>query len=72
MNSHCQPARPQIPSISSSSPPSGAPIAVDSGIAAMNQPTARARLSAGNQKVRYRIIPGKNPASATPSSTRTT
>ena len=43
MNSHCQPAMPHTPSSFSSRPPSGAPSAVESGTAAMNTPTARAR-----------------------------
>ena len=48
------------------------PTAVEIGTATMNQPTARARYSAGNQKVRYRMMPGKKPASATPSRKRRT
>jgi hypothetical protein len=36
----------------------------------MNSATTRARSDAGNQYVRYRMMPGKNPASATPSRNR--
>ena len=40
--------------------------------AAMNSATAFARCAAGNQYVRYRMMPGKKPASATPSMKRIT
>jgi len=48
------------------------PRMVASGTAAMNRATMRARAGAGNQKVRQRMIPGKKPASATPSRNRVT
>ena len=38
----------------------------------MNTPTIFARYSEGNQYVRYRITPGKKPASAAPSRNRST
>jgi hypothetical protein len=37
----------------------------------MNQPTMRARYADGNHKVRKKMMPGKKPASATPSRIRT-
>ena len=72
MKSHCQPFMPRRPSNPSSSPETGAPITAENGTAAMNKPTIRARYAAGNHSVRKKMMPGKNPASAIPSSTRTT
>ena len=48
----------------------GAPMADESGIASMNSATIRVRSFWGNQYVRKRMIPGKKPASATPSRNR--
>ena len=53
-----------------SAPETGEPIAVDKGAAAMNAAAAAALCRAGNQTLRYRIMPGKKPASATPSQKR--
>jgi hypothetical protein len=44
----------------------GPPIALATGTATMNEPMIRPLSAFGNQYVRYRIIPGKNPASAMP------
>ena len=67
---HCHPARPRMPSILSSRPEIGAPIALASGWARMKIPNTATRWRAGNQNVRYRMIAGKNPASAAPSRNR--
>ena len=48
------------------------PSAVEIGMAVMNSAVIRARCDAGNQYVRYRMMPGKKPASATPSRNRST
>ena len=48
------------------------PSAVEIGMAVMNNAVIRARCDAGNQYVRYRMMPGKKPASATPSRNRST
>ncbi len=49
---------------------SGAPTMYDTGIAAVNSATVVASSRARNQYVRYTMMPGKKPASATPSSKR--
>jgi hypothetical protein len=49
----------------------GEPATVDTGTARKNNATTFARCTRGNQYVRYRMIPGKKPASATPSRNRT-
>ena len=49
-----------------------APSAVEIGTATMNIATTFALSFCGYQYVRYRMIPGKNPASATPSRNRST
>jgi hypothetical protein len=41
-------------------------MALESGRATMNAPRIRVRSFSGNQYVTWRIMPGKNPASATP------
>ncbi|CAB4907110.1 unannotated protein [freshwater metagenome] len=66
-----QPARPKRPSqYCRIAPATGAPRALEAGSAIMNSPVSRTRTERGNQKVRYSMIPGKNPASAMPSRTR--
>ena len=70
MNSHCHPARPRRPSSRRSASETGAPMMNDTGAAIMNSAPVRARSDAGIQYVKYRTIPGKNPASAIPSRTR--
>lgn len=48
-NSHCQPANPRTPFISSSAAEIGEPSAVEMGAAAMNSAVTPARWRAGNQ-----------------------
>ena len=69
-NSHCQPWRLLCPSSFSSALAMGAPMTPAIEVAVIKIATALARSCEGNQKVRYRIIPGKKPASATPSRKR--
>ena len=47
-------------------PESGLPITPAIGTAVMNSAIMRTRCSLGYQYVRYRMMPGKKPASATP------
>jgi hypothetical protein len=70
-NINCQPCSPKAFS-DSIAVETGLPITVEIGSATMNVLTIRARVAAGNQYVRYRIMPGKKPASATPSRKRNT
>ncbi len=72
MYSICQSARPNIGGICMIAPDSGEPIAVEIGAAAMNHAAATARCFAGNHRLRYRMMPGKKPASAMPSRKRST
>lgn len=65
-----RPKRPCPPSISSDERVE--PTALDTGTATMNRAVAFARCLAGNQNVRYRMMPGKKPASAIPSRNRRT
>ena len=51
-------------------PETGLPITPVTAMASMNQAVLRARSREGYQYVRYRMMPGKNPASASPSSSR--
>ncbi len=48
----------------------GPPTMEATGMAVMNRETARPRSREGNQAMKYSSIPGKKPASAVPSSTR--
>ena len=43
MNIHCQPLKPEMPSRYSSMLDTGAPMTLEAGMAAMNQPTMRPR-----------------------------
>ncbi|MCY1383384.1 hypothetical protein D9M69_715050 [compost metagenome] len=52
MYSHCQPWRPRMPSIWSSSPDTGAPSALETGWARMKMPSTVTRCAAGNHSVR--------------------
>src|ERR1700675_2493602 len=52
MNSHCHPARPQIPSICKSAPQIGPPISDDRGIPTRNHASIRVRNWIGNQAAR--------------------
>ena len=71
-NTHCQPCQPPTPSkVLRIQPDSGPPITPVIGMPKMNQPVTRPRLALGNQYVRYRMMPGKKPASNAPSSSRT-
>ena len=53
-----------------SAPETGPPTTPASAIAVMKSEIALPRSRAGNQYVRYKIMPGKKPASATPSRKR--
>src|ERR1700720_2761367 len=57
---------PRTPSSSRRDVEMGAPSPIETGIAAMKPATMRARCEGGNQYVKYRIMPGKKPASASP------
>ena len=72
MNNNCQPWNPAMPSRESSAVDSGAPNSTDIGNPRIKMAVARARSRAGNHRLIYRIMPGKNPASATPSMKRMT
>ena len=48
----------------------GPPTTPASAVAVMNDAIVRARSAAGNHCVRYSTMPGKNPASARPSTKR--
>jgi hypothetical protein len=69
MNIHCQPLRPREVMCSMAPESLGLTIC-ENGVAMMSVAVARARSREGNQCVRYTIIPGKKPASATPSKKR--
>ena len=51
-------------------PEIGAPITPARSVAVMNDAIIRARSRTGHQRVRKKIMPGKKPASAAPSSSR--
>eukprot|EP01022_Parablepharisma_sp_SALTPOND_P029698 TRINITY_DN743_c1_g4_i1.p1 TRINITY_DN743_c1_g4~~TRINITY_DN743_c1_g4_i1.p1 ORF type:complete len:1335 (-),score=475.41 TRINITY_DN743_c1_g4_i1:5534-9538(-) len=71
MNSQCQPRRPPMPSICSSSADTGEATKLAAGMATMNNATMRARQADGIQQLRYNTTPGKKPASAAPRMKRT-
>ena len=72
-NSHCQPARPFAPSMYFMMPPhSGPAMTLATVVAAMKMAIIWPRRADGYQYVRYRMMPGKKPASNTPSRKRST
>lgn len=71
MKIHCHPANPRTPSAADRIQPlSGLPMSPESGMATSTVDIALARSRFGYQRVRYTRMPGKNPASATPSRNR--
>ena len=66
---HCQPSRPNQ-FTSNSINDTGAPSARLNGTATSNPDNARERSLCANQCVKYTMMPGKNPASATPRTNR--
>ena len=70
-NSHFHPAIPCTPlNAERIQPDSGPPITPAIGMPVMKSDVTLARRAAGYQYVRYRMMPGKKPASATPSRKR--
>nr|WP_235211047.1 hypothetical protein [Nocardia brasiliensis] len=71
MNTQRQPSNPSAPSkVSRIQPLSGLPSTLATGIATMTVEITLVRSAFGYQRVRYTMMPGKKPASATPSRKR--